>query len=143
MTRTIIALQQFPVSVRKGRDVKQIANVSRDARQRIGNPQMQRTMLRMHSAHRGEMFGERTHLQTAEVVLSYHLLMRRRHAIKHQPRDGVAQIAHVEHRDPSACGARQRMHRPARDASDPPRTESAVAVEQRRPHDMPVGAAIA
>lgn len=55
----------------------------------------------------------------------------------------LPQVAHIQNGEAAGRTCRQRMNRPARNSSQPFRTEATVTIEQRRSHDVPVCTAIA
>ena len=85
-SRDVVALQQFPVSVRKRCDVEQIANVGSDARDRVGNRDAHSRTRRVQRAHRCEVFGERARMKATEVVLADNRCVRRR-VVQREMRD--------------------------------------------------------
>lgn len=134
--RTIVALQEFPMSVGKRRGVQQIAGMGGETGERVGNRDEPRGCRTVQRAHRGQVFGQRARLQAAEVVFAP-----RRCIGEDECGDGFTQVAHVQHCDAPGGPARQGMQWPARDAPDPARAEPAFTVEQRGPYDVPVRAA--
>lgn len=58
-----------------------------------------------------------------------------------QPRQGLAQVAHVQRSDAPRGVRGQRMHRPASHPADPSRPEASTPVQQGRPDDAPVATA--
>ena len=124
------------MAVGKRRDVEQVADVRGEPGEEIGDRQAACGHGRVQRADRGEVSGEGAHVQAAEVVFAH-----RRRGIEEQIGDGLAEVADIEQGNAAGGGGRQRMHRPARDAADPACSEAAFTVEQRWPHDVPVGIA--
>ena len=121
--------------------MQEIADVADDSRQYSRDRQLQRRPGRMDPAQRVEVPRKAAFLGTADVELALGRRFLPGPETDRETRESLAEIPDVEGGHATGRAGRQRVHGPARDPPEPPCPEPALAVEQRRPHDEPVGAA--
>ena len=121
--------------------MEEVADVADGARQHSRYRQSQRRPRRVEPAQCIEVRGQGACLGSADVELAVGRRRTPGRETDGETRQRLAEIRDVEggHAAPGSRG--QRVHGPARDAAEPPGAVAAVAIEQRRPHDEPVGAA--
>lgn len=121
--------------------MQQIAEVADAARQETGYPELPRRARRVEAPQRVEVIGQSALVAPAEIELAVGPQGFSGAEARGEPGQRLTEIPDVERGNTAPGNGRQRVHGPARDASEPRGAESAVAVEQRGAHDAPVGAA--